>query len=163
LENGGLDARLLDERAIEMDGRTGEPAQARSLDAPAVGEVGLERVERPGDREDAIFVERNRTFENEVARRRREVIVVSLEADGGRLASLRRLLDAHVHGRAEERNGMHSARQHVSLELELEDAAGDRTSEAKAAQREASLGARRSLSLRDPPAERFELAGPRIG
>src|SRR6185436_18549477 len=52
LEDRGLDARLLGERAIEMDRRARQTAEARPFDAPAVGEVGFERIERAGDRKD---------------------------------------------------------------------------------------------------------------
>ena len=116
LKDRGLGDGLLGERAIEVHRRAGKSAQPRALDAPPVGEVGFERIERTGDRKDAIVVERERAFEDEVPRRRREVIVVAFEPDGRGFAALRRLLDAHVGRRAEKRDGVSAAGEHVCRE-----------------------------------------------
>src|SRR6185503_10022071 len=119
LKDRGLGVRLAGDGAIEMDSRRFEPAELRALDAPAVGKIGFEGVERTRNEEGAVVVERKRTFENEASQRRCIEIVVAFESDRGRLARFSRLLDAHMGGRAEDRNGKRALHEKVALQLEL--------------------------------------------
>ena len=146
-----------------MDGRAREAREAITFDATPIGQIGFERVERSGNEERAIVVERERAFQDEVARRGGVKVVILLEAYGRWLATLRGLLDAYVGRRAEERHREGRIDEQVPFQLELQHPAGGRARKTKARQRKAPLGARGSAMLRDPRPQRVQLRRPCVG